>query len=94
MAKRKTVTRYRDKQTGRFVSRKTWKLSRAHGGNKFKRVKLAKPRRAKPLKPLRPRKLPKPKRERLTEEEIEEAIEDEEAEYAGAFDSPGSGRKK
>lgn len=93
MAKRKTVTRYRDKDTGRFVSKKTWRRSRAQGGQRFVRTRIASlaARRRKPIvrkKRLRPRALPKPRKRKLTEEEIEEIIEEEEIEYSGAFDSP------
>jgi hypothetical protein len=34
--KRRTV--YRDSKTGRFVKRSTWKRSRAHGGNRYRRT--------------------------------------------------------
>jgi len=30
--------RYRDKQTGHFVSKATWKRSKAHGGKRYVRV--------------------------------------------------------
>jgi len=31
---------YRDTKTGKFVSATTWKRSRAHGGSRYKRVRL------------------------------------------------------
>ncbi len=93
---RTTFKRYRDKDTGRFVSSATWNRSKAHGGVRYKQelVPLHKP----PEAPERPR-LPRPatmreeeELERL-EEELEQIIEDENAEYGGAFDSPKKGRK-
>lgn len=73
--------KFRDKKTGRFVARATWKRSKAHGGTRYVREKT----------PVAKRKLPEP--EEFTQEEIDRAIEeefeeDEEAEYEGAFDSP------
>jgi hypothetical protein len=38
MAKtKKSVTRYRDTKTGRWVSKSTWKRSKAQGGTRYKR---------------------------------------------------------
>jgi hypothetical protein len=70
--KRKTITRYRDRQTGKFASKATWKRSRAHGGSRFRREHT--------------RTLSKPGRKEI-ERAIEEE-EEEEIEYGGAFDSP------
>jgi len=56
---------YRDKKTGRFVSKKTWQRSRARGGKRFLRERIASkeaPRKRKPKLPKsrpRPRALPK-----------------------------------
>lgn len=80
--KKKLAVRYRDRNTGKFVSEKTWKRSRAHGGKRYRRERS---RKTKPRRIVRPRKLPKPAR--LTKEKIEEIIKDEKAEYGGAFDS-------
>src|SRR5262245_17438207 len=85
------LARYRDKNTGRFVSKKTWQRSRAKGGQRFKRERIVskeapstqrkpKPRRER----LRPRALPKPRKKVKREEREEE----EEPEFGGAFDSP------
>ena len=65
MAKKRTVTRYRDKDTGRFVSKKTWQRSRTQGGQRFVRSRIVKraKRRLEPIvrkKRLRPRALPRP----------------------------------
>lgn len=65
--------RYRDKLTGKYVSRATWLRSRAHGGTRYAtvpgkpiarpKVKSAKPRKAKvPVRETRKR--PAPKRQR------------------------------
>jgi hypothetical protein len=85
MAKKKTVTRYRDRKTGRFVAKSTWKRSRARGGTRIKRET-----QSRAGKPLRKRKLPRPRTlprpERREREEREE--EEEEIEYGGAIDSP------
>lgn len=35
------MARYIDTKTGRFVSQKTWKRSKAHGGTRYKRVNTA-----------------------------------------------------
>ena len=71
---------FRDKKTGRFVSRSTWKQSKAHGGNRYVRER-------KPAQRTR-----RPARRALTEEEIDELeeqlAESEEEEIAGGFDSP------
>jgi len=40
MAKRKTRTAYRDKDTGRFVSAGKWRRSRSHGGTRYARTKV------------------------------------------------------
>jgi hypothetical protein len=84
MAK-KTTTRYRDRETGRFVSKATWQRSRAHHGSRFRRevIRWAIRRKRKP--PVRPRALPTPEE---IEREIAREEEEEEIEYAGAFDSP------
>lgn len=37
---RKTYDRYRDRLTGRFVKRSTWKRSKAHGGDRYKRERV------------------------------------------------------
>lgn len=90
MAK-KTTQRYRDRETGRFVSKATWQRSRAHGGTRYRRqsVKLPAARRKPKAPKMRPRALPTPEeieREILREEELGE--EDESADFGGAFDSP------
>jgi hypothetical protein len=87
--KRKTITRYRDKQTGKFVSKATWKRSRAHGGSRFRRERARVKRAPKKLiarRKVRPRTLPRPAREEI--ERVIEEEEEEETEYGGAFDSP------
>jgi len=86
MAK-KTITRYRDSKTGKFVSKKTWQRSRVHGGKRYRRQSVELPAaRRKPKAPkMRPRTLPKPKPKEI-EREVER--EEEEIEYEGAFDSP------
>jgi len=84
MAK-KTITRYRDRKTGRFVSAATWRRSRAHGGSRFHREKARRVKRRKPTQPVRPRALPTPEE---IKREIAREEEEEEIEYAGAFDSP------
>jgi len=73
--------RYRDTRTGRFVSKATWKRSRAHGGSRYRRVRIApvSDRHPKKAGPVRAAALPEP------EERYEK---DEEIEYGGAFDSP------
>lgn len=76
----KRPVRFRDTKTGRFVSKSTWKRSRAHGGTRYKRERLKPAHRA---RPARPPALPV-----LTEEELAE-IEFEEQEYQGAFDTGG-----
>ena len=89
MAKRKTVTRYRDRDTGRFVGKATWKRSRARGGTRYTRAtyrKRPKRKAKREIPATRPRALPEPE---LTEEEIEKLIEEEEGpEWGGAVDSP------
>lgn len=68
------MARYRDRTTGRFVSKEKWTRSKAHGGTRFVRERIAKI---------------KPEEEEILEKPIaEEFEEDEEAEYTGAFDSP------
>lgn len=65
---RKTFDRYRDTETGRYVSRETWNRSHAHGGDRFKRERV-------PLPSKRPKKLPAPEaieKEIAREEEFEE----------------------
>jgi hypothetical protein len=84
MAK-KTTTRYRDRESGRFVSKATWRRSRAHGGTKFRRERTRRIKRRKPPLKVRPRALPTPEE---IEREIAREEEEEEIEYAGAFDSP------
>lgn len=76
------AARYRDRETGRFVSRETWTRSKSHGGTKFVREYIRRETAAE-------------REERIEREEIERAIEEEELEqeeeeieYAGAFDSP------
>jgi hypothetical protein len=74
--------KFRDKKTGRFVSKSTWARSKAHGGTRYVRERTVSEKK---------KKLPEP--EEFTQEEIDRAIEeefeeDEEAEYEGAFDSP------
>jgi hypothetical protein len=85
---RKTTQRYRDRETGRFVSKATWQRSRAHGGTRYKRsqVKVTRVKRRVPSPPkMRPRALPTPEE---IEREIEREEEEEEIEWSGAFDSP------
>jgi hypothetical protein len=76
--------RYRDRKTGRFVSKSTWKRSHARGGERYKRENPARYHRP-PREEEEPEELPEPFEEPLEEEE--------EPEYAGAFDSPG-GKKR
>jgi hypothetical protein len=71
------AARYRDRETGRFVSKAKWTRSKAQGGTRYVRNYFeAVPKREE--KPI----------EREREEIEEEAEEDEDAEYEGAFDSP------
>ena len=80
MAKKKTtLVRYRDRDTGRFVSKKTWKRSRAHDGIRYKREFYRAPIREEEIEEII---------EDEEEEEEEEYSEEEEVEYGGAFDSP------
>lgn len=59
MAKsKKTRTVYRDRKTGRFASKATWKRSRARRGKRYARSRLIQPTRTK-RKSARPAKLPK-----------------------------------
>lgn len=70
------TARYRDRDTGRFVSKEKWTRSKAQGGTRYVRQYI------------KPAEI-KPKEVKEIEEEIpEEFEEDEEAEYEGAFDSP------
>lgn len=72
------MTRYRDRETGQFVSRSTWKRSKAHDGTRYKRET----RRVSAM-------MKEARREAILEElEEREEIEEQEVEYAGAFDSP------
>jgi len=77
---------YRDKRTGRFASKKTWKRSKARGGKRYVRQGIVLPargrkrvRRAVRLPVVRPR--------------VEEIEEFEEIELVGGFDSPGRKKK-
>lgn len=81
--------RYRDTKTKRFVSKATWARSKAQGGTRYKRERV-KPRKAPP--PEKRIKGITEEEEAFLPEDILEAIEEEEeeAEYTGAFDSPGS----
>lgn len=67
------AARYRDRKTGKFVSRATWERSKSHGGTRYVRNYFR-------VKPSRKQI------ERAIEEEEEEA--EAEVEYGGAFDSP------
>jgi hypothetical protein len=90
MAEKKKATRYRNRLTGRFVSEKTWKRSRAHGGSRFRREVSRRVKRRK-ASVKRPRAIPKKKRRKLPapeRREREEIEEEEEPEFGGAFDSP------
>ena len=86
MAKR-TITRYRDRDTGRFVSKSTWTRSRTHSGTRYKREYG---------KPPKTKEKPEEEIERkpiIDLDELEEFLEesDEETidiEFEGAFDSP------
>jgi hypothetical protein len=98
MAKR-TSTRYRDKDTGRFVSKSTWTRSHAHGGTRYKRTKVLV---RTPVKKKRPvRVVPPEIEEPQTFEDLddfEDFMDDYKGEYeteefGGGFDSPG-GKKK
>lgn len=80
------MARYRDRQTGRFVSKSTWTRSKAHDGTRYKR-EYAKPEPTK-LPPPEPTEKQLEELEEIFEELAEEFEEDEEAEYEGAFDSP------
>lgn len=71
---------YRDTETGKFVSKATWKRSRAHGGTRYRRSRTGPVKKhPKIAKAVRAAALPEP------EERYEE---EEEIEYGGAFDSP------
>jgi hypothetical protein len=83
--KKKPITRYRDRKTGKFVSKVKWKRSRAARGSNVKREFSHAKRKAKNARVTRrPRTLPRPRKK--TRREIVE--EDEEIEFSGAFDSP------
>ena len=97
MAKRSTFSRYRDRKSGRFVSQKTWQRSKSK-----RYVRESVPRRArqaggelqrreKPGEDTTRHRLPKPVKAKLPEptDFEDDFTEDEEAEYGGAFDSPG-----
>lgn len=90
-AKHKARAAYRDKVTGRFVSRAVWKRSKARGGKRYKRVRVHVPGRQRAARP----KAPLEEKEGFTEREdlVEEKEDFEEIEFQGAFDSPG-GKKK
>lgn len=75
---RKTFDRYRDSETGRYVSRETWNRSHAHGGERFKRERV-------PLPEKHPKKLPSPE---VIEKEIKREEEEKEIEFGGAMDYP------
>lgn len=81
--KHKARVAYRDKVTGRFVSRATWKRSKAHGGARFRRAVLGK--RTPSKRSMRPKALPGPRLKDVEDREIYDDIE-----FQGAFDSPGS----
>lgn len=49
MAKKRTI--YRDSKTGRFISKSTWKRSRAHNGVRYKRERVSGVR---PMRPAAP----------------------------------------
>lgn len=74
------MARYRDSKTGRFVSKATWE--RAHDGRYVRSQSLP--------PPVRGEKLPPPDLSLEELEQLEEDgfIEDDDVEYAGAFDSP------
>ena len=86
--------RYRDTQTGRFASRDTWQRSKAHGGTRYKRQFFEpSPRETAEERAEREEEETVELAEEYPEEEFfpdeEDYIEDDEAEYGGAFDSPG-----
>jgi hypothetical protein len=58
MARHKPATRYRDAKTGRFVAQATYARSRARGGTRYVRARVA----PAPKPATRPSKTPKPKR--------------------------------
>jgi len=70
---------YRDTHTGLFVSKATWKRSRAHGGTRYRRSRTGPGKEHPKTRTVRAAALPEP------EERYEE---EEEIEYSGAFDSP------
>jgi hypothetical protein len=86
------MTRYRDKDTGRFAGKETWTRSKAQDGTRYVRqyIKPAPPERR-----PRPAALPRsfepegelPTREREREEELEEIeeVEEEMLEEEGGF---------
>lgn len=43
--------RYRDRKTGRFAKKSTWKRSKAHGGKRYKREKIKRKRKRIPPPP-------------------------------------------
>lgn len=49
MAKKRTI--YRDKKTGRFTSKKTWKRGIARGSKRYKREKIEAPKKKLPPVP-------------------------------------------
>lgn len=79
------MARYRDRETGRFVSKEKWTRSKAHGGTRYVRERII------PAEISAEKKREEKIREQIEreiEEEQEEFEEDEQAEYTGAFDSP------
>jgi hypothetical protein len=88
---RKRQTRYRNSDTGRFVSASTWKRSKAQGGTRYKRttIKVKTRKKKKPPKIIGGEPRVKPIR---TLDELEDYIDEsdeelEEIEFEGAFDS-------
>lgn len=76
---------YRDRDTGRFVSKATWTRSHTHGGTRYVRQRV---------RVERPKEEPTIVREPIRDlEDLEDFIEEsteetEEIEFEGAFDSP------
>jgi hypothetical protein len=73
MARRQNLYRsaYRDTSSGRFVSESTWRRSKAHGGKRYKRVRV-KTGRKKKILPVPPAPPEEPAEELLEQLGLEE----------------------
>lgn len=53
-------TIYRDRQTGKFAKKSTWKRSKSHGGNRYKRERVKRKKRERGIEPPQPPQPPVP----------------------------------